>query len=63
MLRDGAPLASRIPTAKEITIYGPGHFVQEEAGREYAELIIDFIKGDPKSFTIKQSTIDREEIL
>lgn len=53
----------RIPTAEEITIYGPGHFVQEEAGPEYAQLIIDFIKGDPKSFSIKQSTIDRVEIL
>ena len=53
----------RIPTAEEITIYGPGHFIQEEAGPEYANLIIDFINGEPKSFSIEQSTIDREDIL
>ena len=53
----------RIPSAKEIVLYGPGHFVQEEAGVEYANLIIDFINGEPKSFTIKQNTIDREDIL
>ena len=53
----------RIPSAKEIVLYGPGHFVQEEAGVEYANLIIDFINGDPKSFTIEQNTIDREDIL
>lgn len=49
----------RIPTAEEIIIYGPGHFIQEEAGPEYAQLIIDFINGEPKSFTIKQNTLDR----
>ena len=53
----------RIPSAKEIVLYGPGHFVQEEAGVEYANLIIDFINGEPKSFTIEQNTIDREDIL
>ena len=53
----------RIPSAKEIVLYGPGHFVQEEAGAEYANLIIDFINGEPKSFTINQNTIDREDIL
>ena len=53
----------RIPSAEEIILYGPGHFVQEEAGTEYANLIIEFINGEPKSFTIKQTTIDREEIL
>ena len=53
----------RIPSAKEIVLYGPGHFVQEEAGVEYANLIIDFINGEPKSFTIEKTTIDREDIL
>ena len=53
----------RIPSAKEIVLYGPGHFVQEEAGVEYANLIIDFINGEPKSFIIEQNTIDREDIL
>ena len=53
----------RIPSAEEIVLYGPGHFVQEEAGPEYANLIIEFINGEAKSFTIKQTTIDREDIL
>ena len=53
----------RIPTAKEIVIYGPGHFLQEEAGPEYAQLIIDFINGNPKSFTIDIKSIDKASIL
>jgi len=53
----------RIPTAKEIVIHGPGHFLQEEAGPEYAQLIIDFINGNPKSFTIDRKSIDKEAIL
>jgi len=56
-------MLKRIPTAQEIIIEGPGHFIQEEAGPEYAQLIIDFINGNPKSFSIEQSTIDREDIL
>jgi haloalkane dehalogenase len=47
----------------KIILYGPGHFVQEEAGPEYVQLIIDFINGEAKSFTIEQTTIDREDIL
>ena len=43
----------RIPTAKEIVIKGPGHFIQEEAGPEYAQLILDFIKGEAKGFEVK----------
>ena len=53
----------RIPTAEEIVIRGPGHFLQEEAGPEYAQLIIDFINGNPKSFTIREKTIAKEDIL
>ena len=53
----------RIPTAKEIVIYGPGHFLQEEAGPEYAQLIIDFINGNPQSFTIDTKSIDKADIL
>jgi len=30
-----------------LVIEGPGHFLQEEAGSEYAQLIIDFINGNP----------------
>ncbi len=45
-------MLKRVPTAKEIIIKGPGHFIQEEAGPEYAQLIIDFINGDPKGFTV-----------
>jgi haloalkane dehalogenase len=29
-------MLKRIPSAQEITIEGPGHFIQEEAGPEYA---------------------------
>ena len=47
----------RIPTAKEIVIKGPGHFIQEEAGPEYAQLILDFIKGEAKGFEVKASCL------
>tara|TARA_B100000965_G_C19592120_1_gene758431 strand:- start:1730 stop:2857 length:1128 start_codon:yes stop_codon:yes gene_type:complete len=53
----------RIPSAEQIMIYGPGHFLQEEAGPEYAQLIIDFINGNPKSFTIDKKVIDKSDIL
>jgi haloalkane dehalogenase len=53
----------RIPSAQEIIIYGPGHFIQEEAGPEYAELIIQFINGNPKSFTKEKVVIDKSDIL
>ena len=43
-------MLKRVPTAKEIVIKGPGHFIQEEAGPEYAQLIIDFINGNPQPF-------------
>ena len=56
-------ILKRIPTAQEIVIKGPGHFLQEEAGPEYAELIIDFINGNPKGFTVAQKVLIREDIL
>jgi haloalkane dehalogenase len=34
-----------------LVIEGPGHFHQEEAGPEYAQLIIDFINRNPKPFS------------
>ena len=43
-------MLKRIPSAQQITIEGPGHFIQEEAGIEYGQLIIDFINGNPKPF-------------
>jgi len=46
-----------------MTIYGPGHFIQEEAGLEYAELIIQFIDGNPKSFTKEKVVIDKSDNL
>ena len=46
-----------------MTIYGPGHFIQEEAGPEYAELIIQFIDGNPKSFTKEKVVIDKSDNL
>jgi len=53
----------RIPTAKEIVIKGPGHFIQEEAGPEYAQLILDFIKGEAKGFEVKARDIHIKDIL
>jgi haloalkane dehalogenase len=43
-------MLKRIPSAQEIIIEGPGHFIQEEAGQEYGQLIIDFMNGNPKPF-------------
>ena len=56
-------MLKRIPSAEEILIRGPGHFLQEEAGPEYAQLIIDFINGNPKGFTMDQKVISKEDIL
>ena len=56
-------LLKRIPTAQEIVISGPGHFVQEEAGPEYAQLIIDFINGNPEGFTVEKKVLDKNSIL
>jgi haloalkane dehalogenase len=56
-------MLKRIPSAQEIIIEGPGHFVQEEAGPEYAQLIINFINGNPQPFKIKQDSIDKKDIL
>lgn len=53
----------RIPSAQEIVIKGPGHFIQEEAGPEYAQLIIDFINGNPQSFEVERKDINLKEIL
>ncbi|MDC0244976.1 haloalkane dehalogenase [Pseudomonadota bacterium] len=56
-------MLKRIPSAQQITIEGPGHFIQEEAGPEYAQLIIDFINGQPKGFTVDKRVIGIKEIL
>ena len=56
-------LLKRIPTAQEIVISGPGHFVQEEAGLEYAQLIIDFINEKPEGFTVEKKVLDKNSIL
>ena len=53
----------RIPTAQEIVIKGPGHFIQEEAGLEYAQLILDFIDGNPKGFEVEKKVQGIKEIL
>ena len=47
-------MLKRVPTAEEIVIKGPGHFIQEEAGPEYAQLIIDFINGNPEGFSVEK---------
>ena len=56
-------MLKRVPTAKEILIKGPGHFIQEEAGPEYAQLIIDFINGNPQSFEIDSISGNNKDIL
>ena len=56
-------LLKRVPSAQEVVIKGPGHFLQEEAGPEYAELIIDFINGNPQGFTVEKKVINKESIL
>ena len=58
-----AEMLKRVPTAKEILIKGPGHFIQEEAGPEYAQLIIDFINGNPQSFEIDSISGNNKVIL
>ena len=35
----------RVPTAQNVSIRGAGHFVQEDAGPELAQLIVDFMQG------------------
>ena len=56
-------LLKRVPSAQEVVIKGPGHFLPEEAGPEYAQLIIDFINGNPQGFTVEKKVIDKESIL
>ena len=34
----------RVPAAQNVTVRGAGHFVQEDAGPELAQLIVDFIQ-------------------
>ena len=46
-------MLKRVPTAEEIVIKGPGHFIQED-GPEYAQLIIDFINGNLKVYSKKK---------
>ena len=46
----------RIPTAQNVTISGAGHFVQEDAGPQLAQLINAFIAGEPvQSFSVDNS--------
>lgn len=44
----------RVPTAQNVTIEGAGHFVQEDAGPQLAQLINAFIAGEPvQSFSVR----------
>ena len=36
---------SRVPSPRNVTIRGAGHFVQEDAGPELAALMVDFMQG------------------
>ncbi len=37
----------RVPTVENVTIKGAGHFVQEDAGEQLAELMLDFMSRHP----------------
>ncbi len=39
-----AAFLQRVPTAQNVTIRGAGHFVQEDAGPQLAQLIVDFMQ-------------------
>ena len=52
--------ATSSPTSVWLTVQG---FLQEEAGSQYAELIIKFINGNPEGFTMEKKVIDRNDIL
>ena len=41
------PFLRRVPTAENVTIEGAGHFVQEDAGEELAQLMLDFMARHP----------------
>ncbi|GIS05243.1 MAG: hypothetical protein CM15mP108_3470 [Gammaproteobacteria bacterium] len=36
---------------------------KKEAGPEYAQLIIDFINGNPEGFTVEKKVLDMNSIL
>ena len=54
---------TRIPNPTVVTLEGVGHFCQEEAGPEYAQLIIDFINGNPQSFEIDSISGNNKDVL
>ena len=53
----------RIPNPSRVLIKGVGHFVQEEVGPEFANLINDFIADRPiKGFSKKEAGLDNKSI-
>ena len=53
----------RIPNPSRVLIKGVGHFVQEEVGPEFANLINDFIADRPiKGFSKKEAGLDNQSI-
>jgi haloalkane dehalogenase len=53
----------RIPNPSQVVIKGAGHFVQEEVGPEFANLINDFIADRPiKGFSKKEAGLDNQSI-
>ena len=47
---------TRIPNPTEVTLEGAGHFCQEQAGPELAQLINNFISGEPLQINSSFST-------
>ena len=51
---------ARVPTAQNVVIRGAGHFVQEDAGRALAGLMVDFMQGKALPAEIESDDPDAE---
>ena len=51
---------ARVPTAQNVVIRGAGHFVQEDAGRALAGLMVDFMQGKALPAEIESDGPDAE---
>ena len=56
------PFLSRVPTAQNVVIRDAGHFVQEDAGRALAGLMVDFMQGKALPAEIEPDDSDAEAL-